>query len=247
MIANMPDFLYEKRLWKKGYSLIAGVDEVGRGCFAGPIVTGCVVFPRHPSPDSAFYIPDSIRIDDSKKMTPRQREKSAEWIKENALAWGIGEISVEKINRVGMAKAAKMCFRKAIANANKKLGFKIDFLLSDAFFISYVPGLPTKRRKNKKGRYYKSSKVDAKKVNGRQLAIINGDEKSSSIAAASIVAKVYRDELMEKLGNRSKYKKYGWTRNKGYGTREHLAAIKKYGTTRYHRKTWIKTWESKLN
>ncbi|HJY98156.1 MAG TPA: ribonuclease HII [Patescibacteria group bacterium] len=227
----MPTFRYEKRLFKKGHKLIAGVDEVGRGCFAGPLVTGCVVFgPEFKSPATSGII-----INDSKKMSPNQRENSNAWIKENAESWGIGEVSAQKINRMGMAKAAKIAFRMAISQARGRLGKPIDFLLADAFFISYVPGLPAKRRKDKKGRYYK-------KTNGRQLAIINGDEKSFSIAAASIVAKAHRDKLMQNLSLRPKYKKYGWGENKGYGTRKHGNAIKKYGITRQHRKAFVNTW-----
>jgi len=256
---KLPNFSFEKKLQKRGYGYIAGVDEVGKGCFAGPVVTGCVVFPpwkrvtrsgghqgRGPElvswrkgPGAAErqdpFIPSGIIINDSKKMRPREREKAAVWIKENALAWGIGEVGAGKINKYGMGKAAKMAFRKSISEARKRLGKPIDFLLADAFFISYVPGLPAKRRKNKKGRFYK-------KANGRQLAIINGDEKSLSIAAASIIAKVYRDKLMLDLGKRPKYRKYGWGSNKGYGTAEHRAAIKKYGLTRQHRKQFVATW-----
>ena len=168
-------------------------------------------------------------------MRPKQRENADKWIRENALSWGIGEIGAGKINKYGMAKAAKMAFRKSISEARKRLGKPIDYLLSDAFFISFVPGLPARLRKNKKGRYYK-------KATGRQLAIINGDEKSVSIAAASIIAKVYRDGLMRKLGKMPKYRKYGWGRNKGYGTLEHRNAIKKYGLTRQHRKQFVATW-----
>jgi ribonuclease HII len=251
---KLPDFSFEKRLNKKGYKFIAGIDEVGKGCFAGPIVTGCVIFPqsfwrvtrsgghqvrgpelrdslrsRHPS------IPMDIVINDSKKMRPKQREKADKWIRKNALAWGIGEVGAGVINSQGMAKAARKAFRISISEARKRLGYPIDYLLSDAFFISFVPGLPAKRRKNKKGRFYK-------KVSGRQLAVVNGDEKSVTIAAASIIAKVYRDRLMLNLGKRPKYRKYGWGRNKGYGTLEHRNAIKKYGLTRQHRKQFVATW-----
>ena len=227
---TLPDFSFEKKLYEKGYKIIAGVDEVGKGCFAGPIVTGCVVFSGQDP-----FIHDGIIINDSKKMRPKQREKADTWIRENALTWGIGEIGAGKINKYGMGKATKMAFRKSISEARKRLGKPIDYLLSDAFFISFVPGLPARRRKNKKGRYYK-------KATGRQLAIINGDEKSVSIAAASIIAKVYRDRLMLDLGKRPKYRKYGWGRNKGYGTLEHRNAIKKYGLTRQHRKQFVATW-----
>ena len=259
---KFPDFSFEQKAVKKGYKFIAGVDEVGKGCFAGPIVTGCVVFPskwvaeaegvsssaRRASVESRtgrasdrthsrypFVIPEGITINDSKKMRPRQRERATVWIKESALAWGIGEVGAGLINSQGMAKATRKAFRLAISNARKRLGKPIDFLLSDAFFISFVPGLPARRRKNKKGRYYK-------KISGRQQAIINGDEKSFSIAAASIIAKVYRDKLMLNLGKRPKYRKYGWGRNKGYGTLEHRNSIKKYGLTRQHRKQFVATW-----
>jgi ribonuclease HII len=234
---QFPNFSYERKLFKNGYKLVAGVDEVGRGCFAGPLITGCVVFPAEFN-NTSFKSSPEVAINDSKKLSPRQREKSAEWIKNNALSWGIGEISTQKINSIGMSKAAKMAFRRAISEARKKLKKPIDYLLADAFFISYVPGLPAKRRKDKKGRFYK-------KANGRQLAIVNGDEKSFSIAAASIIAKVYRDELMQKLAKTPKYNKYGWGRNKGYGTKEHQKAIKKYGITRLHRKAFVNTWLSK--
>jgi ribonuclease HII len=219
-IKNLPNFRFERKLWKKGYKIVAGVDEVGRGSFAGPVVAGCAVFDEN----SKFKIHNlEVRIDDSKRMTAKQREKSEKWIKENALSWGIGEISTTLINRSGMAKATKKAFRKAISETRKKLGKKIDYLLADAFFISYVPGLPKKRR---------------------QLAIIDGDQKSISIAAASIIAKVYRDKLMISLSKQSKYKKYKWGQNKGYGTREHQKAIKKYGITRYHRKKFVNTFLS---
>jgi len=212
----LPNFRFERKLWRKHYKFVAGVDEVGRGCFAGPVVAGCVVFlPQAGAP--------GVRIDDSKKLGPKQREIAEKWIKENALSWGIGEVGAGKINKYGMAKAAKMAFRNAISGARHKLGRPIDFLLADAFFIPYVPGLPARRKK-------------------RQLAIVNGDEKSISIAAASIMAKVYREKLMLKLSKKPKYRKYGWGRNKGYGTCKHQAAIKKYGLTRQHRKVFVETW-----
>ena len=108
-----------------------------------------------------------------------------------------------------------MAFRRAINDASRRLGGRIDFLLIDAFFIPYVRGL---RRKN-------------------QQAIINGDEKSFSIAAASIIAKVERDKEMLRFSR--KYPKYGWGRNKGYGTRQHQEALKEFGITRHHRKAFV--------
>lgn len=204
-----PDFLIEKNQWKKGFKAVAGADEVGRGCFAGPVVAGCVLFPPN-----IQYTKSHILINDSKKLKPRQREIAAKWIKENALSWGIGQASVAEINKLGMGKASKVAFRRAIVNCETK----IDYLLIDAFYIPYVKGL---RRKNQK-------------------AIIDGDEKSISIAAASIIAKVYRDKIMRALSN--KYPKYEWGRNKGYGTRKHQQAIKKFGLTRLHRKVFVQTF-----
>lgn len=218
-MTKLPSFCYEKRLFRKGFDLVLGVDEVGRGAFAGPIVVGAVAF----APITNYKLQKlSVRVDDSKKLSPRQREVAAKWIRGNAQTFGIGEVSASLINRIGMAKATKMAFRRAITSAIRKdikiLGYKANiFLLLDAFYIPYVKGA---RRKN-------------------QLAIINGDEKSLSIAAASIIAKVYRDKIMLGLGKKSKYKKYGWGRNKGYGTKEHRKAIRKYGLTRYHRSDFV--------
>lgn len=212
---KLPDFSNEKRFWRKGFKVVAGVDEVGRGSFAGPVVAAAVAF----APISSLQLPTSnFRITDSKQMKPRERERAARWIKQNSLAWGIAETPASLINRIGMGKAAKVAFRRAIVNCK----LKIDYLLVDAFYIPYVNGL---RRKNQK-------------------AIIDGDQKSISIAAASIIAKVYRDKIMLALSRKAKFKKYGWGRNKGYGTKEHQKTILKYGITRYHRKKFIQTFLS---
>jgi ribonuclease HII len=214
----LPDVSFEKKIWKKGFRVVVGVDEVGRGSFAGPIVAAVAGF----APNSNFdYLRSEklsrrIIINDSKRLTAKQRERSSFWIKRNALCYGIGWASVSQINRLGIKKASEVAFRKAI----KRCGKRVDYLLIDAFYIPYVKGL---RRKNQK-------------------PIIKGDTKSVSIAAASIIAKVYRDKLMQKLGDKSKYRFYGWGRNKGYGTSEHRKAIKKYGMTRLHRKQFVATW-----
>ena len=132
-----------------------------------------------------------------------------------------------------MAKATQKAFRTAISRASVKLKNRIDFLLLDAFFIPYVRQLPIGRKRNKKGKYTKTPK-------SRQIAIVDGDEKCLSIAAASIIAKTYRDKLMISLGKRKRYSKYLWHKNKGYGTKEHISAIKKHGITGYHRRDFIK-------
>lgn len=202
-----PDFYFEKLLSKKGYKFVAGVDEVGRGCFAGPVVAACVVIDKFSK---------QIIINDSKRLSARQRELADKWIRKNALAWGIGEASVAQINRFGIKKATEIAFRKAIKATDRE----IDYLLIDAFYIPHVLGL---RRKNQK-------------------AIIKGDTKSVSIAAASIIAKVHRDRLVSKLGSVAKFRKYEWGKNKGYGTKIHQTAIKKYGVSRYHRSLYVESW-----
>ncbi len=213
----LPDFSLEKRLHNEGYKLIAGIDEVGRGCFAGPVVAGCVVFSR----SSELYISrhSLAIINDSKKLSAKRRKIADKWIRKNAVAFGVGAASVSQINKLGIKKATEIAFRKAI----KDCEIQIDHLLIDAFYIPYVRGL---RRKNQK-------------------AIIKGDTKSVSIAAASIVAKVYRDTLMKNLSKNTKYKKYKWHKNKGYGTKEHQEMIRKYGTCNLHRTTFVATWLSK--
>ncbi|HWA51603.1 MAG TPA: ribonuclease HII [Patescibacteria group bacterium] len=202
----MPDFSYENKLWKKGINVIAGLDEVGRGSLAGPVVTAFVSFNKNTKMN--------ILINDSKKMSAKNRELANNWIKRNAINYGIGKASVAEINRHGIVKATNMAFRRALKNSHTK----VDYLLIDAFYIPNIRGL----RRTK------------------QLPIIKGDSKSYSIAAASIIAKVYRDELMTKLSQNKKYSSYCWHKNKGYGTKEHRDAIAKYGLTNYHRKLFTR-------
>lgn len=194
-----PTLKLEESLWIKGFHRIAGLDEVGRGCFAGPVVVGAVVFPKD------FQMIDGLA--DSKLLKPRQREKLTESIKKQALAWSVAEISVTAINKVGIGKATQMAFRKAIKSLKKSP----DFILIDAFYIKNL---------NRK----------------RQRAVKDGDKICASISAASIIAKVYRDNLMKKL--HKKYPRYGFAKHKGYGTKMHQEAIKKYGLSKVHRKSF---------
>lgn len=191
-----PTFKVEKALWKKGYKYIVGVDEVGRGAFAGPVVVGAVVFTHN------FFPPDDIN--DSKLLKPRRRELLTRIIKKDAYCFSLAEISVWAINKYGIGKATQMAFRKAI----KLLRVKPDYLLIDAFYIKHM------NRKNQK-------------------PIKKGDQKSISIAAASIIAKVHRDKIMKKLSK--KYPQYKFAKNKGYGTKEHQKALKKFGLSKIHR------------
>lgn len=202
----MPNFTFENECWKRGVKLLGGIDEVGRGALAGPVVASCVVFPANFLND----FPSQIIIKDSKKLTPKQRNLANIWIQSNCI-FGIGIASVVEINNYGIVKATHKANRRAI----KSTKIDIEELLIDAF---YIPGI----------------------FKGRQKAIIRGDNLSISIAAASIVAKVYRDELMANLAVKPKYQKYFWQNNKGYGTLTHRNAIKKHGTTNLHRNLFVR-------
>lgn len=192
----LPTLKIENSLWLKGYKLVCGIDEVGRGSFVGPVVAGAVIFSKDTT------VPEGIA--DSKLLKPRQREKVAKEIRSIAQFHAIAEICVNDINKFGIGKATQMAFRKAIKN----LRISPEFVLIDAFYIKHF------NRKNQK-------------------AIKNGDKICTSIAAASIIAKVYRDKLMKSL--HKKFPKYGFAKHKGYGTKLHQNAIKKFGLSKLHR------------
>lgn len=220
---KLPNFSYENEVWARGFKSVAGVDEVGRGSFAGPVVAAAVVFPQN----SKFVIQNSelVYINDSKKLSQKQREVADIWIREHALCFGIGSASVGEINKVGIKKATETAFRRAIRDINRKLKYpSIEYLLIDAFNIPHIPRL---RR-------------------DRQNAIIKGDTKSFSIAAASIIAKVYRDKIMTDLSKQSKFKRYQWAMNKGYGTKKHIESILRHGISNYHRKQFVKTYLGRI-
>lgn len=219
---KFPNFAIERLVWRKGFKVVAGADEVGRGAWVGPVVASAVAFApifnfqfARKAMQSIFK-QQNIRVDDSKKLSVLQREKAEKWIKENALSWGIGEVSASVVNKIGISKASNKAFRAALVDLNKKLkSQKVDFLLIDAFYLPFTKGI---RRKN-------------------QLAIIDGDAKSFSIATSSIIAKVQRDKIMQNFAR--KHPMYSWEKNKGYGTKKHQEAIRKYGLTRLHRKSFV--------
>ena len=207
-----PSFKEEKKIWKKGYEFIIGVDEVGRGSFAGPVVAGAVVFKRN----SKFKEGLLLEINDSKLLSPRKREVLSKEIKREASLYAVSIVGVSKINKVGIGKTTKISIRKVIKTILWKIIEKNKnnssiFVLADGFHIKYIRGIGLIKQK----------------------AIIKGDRKSISIAAASIIAKVYRDRLMRKLNR--KYPGYGFARNKGYGTKFHRDALKRQGLSRVHR------------
>lgn len=194
-----PNLKEERKLKKLGFSNIAGVDEVGRGAFAGPVVAAAAILPEN------FQIPQGFS--DSKQVKPQLRKKLAELIKKQAKAYFVAEVPVSKIDKLGLGKAVQIAFRKAL----KSLAPPAGFVLIDAFYIRHLD------RKNQK-------------------PIIKGDQKSASIAAASILAKVHRDTIMKKLAK--KYPEYKFGKNKGYGTKDHQTAIKKFGLSKIHRKSF---------
>ncbi|ABX27133.1 ribonuclease HII [Lactobacillus helveticus] len=193
--AFLERFSYEKQFWQKG-ELVAGVDEVGRGPLAGPVVTAAVII------DHNF---DLLEVNDSKKLSPEKRLQLYPKILSEAVSVGIGVKSAAVIDQINIYEAD----RQAMAQAVKALDVKPNALLVDAMNVP---------------------------VDLPQIELIKGDAKSNSIAAASIVAKVFRDKLMDDYDKI--YPQYGFPRNAGYGTKEHIDALKKYGPTPIHRKTF---------
>ncbi len=233
---KLPNFYYEKKVWRKGFDVVLGLDEAGRGALAGPLVCGAVCFEKGKWKEILTKVEnEKIKINDSKKLTCLQREKASNWIKKNALSWGVGVASVAEINKLGIAKATFSAFRRSIRDAERRMNKRVNFILVDAFYIPYVANLPMPSKKDRKAN--RGSKN--KKISANQLAIVRGDEKSFSISAASIVCKVYRDRLMDRLFKNRAYKKYNWSKNKGYGTKDHIEALKKYGKTRLHRSLFV--------
>ena len=200
-----PTLRFEKRLWEKGYTRIAGVDEVGRGALAGPVVAAAVIFPRMRRKIHSLH-----DVRDSKLLSAKKRELLAPQLQMMSLQWSVGSASPSEINKFGIVKATFIAMRLAI----KKLKH-VEYVLIDAFYIPYIRGLSRKR----------------------QLAIVKGDARCFSIAAASILAKIHRDELMTRLGKQ--YPQYFLEQHKGYGTLLHRQALKKFGPQPFHRKIFI--------
>ena len=191
--------VYEKKYDDCGY--ICGIDEVGRGPLAGPVVAGAVILPK----DCKI-----LYINDSKKLSAKKREELYDVIMEQAVAVGIGMASPQRIDEINILQATYEAMREAI----QKLSIKPDILLNDAVTIP--------------------------QVDIRQIPIIKGDAKSISIGAASIVAKVTRDRLMEEYA--MVLPEYDFASNKGYGSAAHIAALKQYGPSPIHRSSFIKNF-----
>lgn len=189
-------FNFETELWNQGLKYVAGIDEVGRGPLAGPVVAAAVILPK------TFNLVD---VNDSKQLTDKKRRELFAKIKQQAIAYNFSVISNEVIDEVNIYEATKIAMKDAVS------GLKVQpkHLLIDAMEINTeIP----------------------------QTKLIKGDAKSNSIAAASILAKVTRDNLMIDYNN--EYPEYDFINNDGYGTAKHLLALKKFGITPIHRKTF---------
>ena len=194
---------YERALLAKGCRYIVGVDEVGRGPLAGPVVCAAVIMPL--DEDSLV-----IGVDDSKKLSAKKLEQLAEQIKERALCYHIVEIDEKTIDEINILQATRLGMKKAIEG----LSLQGDTVLTDGNMTLDI-SLP-------------------------QRSVVHGDALSYSIGAASIVAKVHRDALMDEYAKQYPY--YAFEKNKGYGTAEHIKGIKEQGICPIHRKTFTKNF-----
>lgn len=190
-------FEIERTYWAKG-QIVAGLDEVGRGPLAGPIVVAAVILPQD------FNV---VGVNDSKKLSAKKREEYAELIKAKAISYAIVEKSPAVIDQVNISRADELAMREAVG----LLTVKPDCLLVDQIAHKLDVGIP-------------------------EHELIKGDSRSNSIAAASIIAKVYRDQLMAQYAKQ--YPQYGFEKNAGYGTAEHLLALKEYGPCPIHRQSF---------
>ncbi len=207
----LPTDFYEKECLTKGVQFIVGCDEVGRGCLAGPVVAGAVFFDWS-KPEMIEELGRRVRIADSKMLTEVQREESDLAIRGIASGIGLGIVRVEMIDEKNILQASLLAMRKAVAQALEHVSEEIRPFV----FVDGNQRIPYAR-------------FD-------QETVIGGDAKIFSIAAASIIAKVYRDNLMKRLHKR--FPQYGWDENAGYGTPFHKAAIREHGLTPFHRRSF---------
>lgn len=199
----MDNLIYERKYLAEGKKLIAGVDEVGRGPLAGPVVAAAVIMPT----DDII-----VGITDSKKLSAKKRETLSRTIREKAVAVSVFSVSEKEIDEINILQAVKKCMTGAVEG----LSLKPDVVLCDGLDI----GLPFNTE-----------------------YIVKGDFKSYTIGCASIVAKVYRDALMDEYAK--EFPEYGFERHKGYGTKAHIDKIKEIGPCGLHRKTFIKNFWAK--
>ena len=190
----------ETLLRQQGYKHIAGIDEVGRGPLAGPVVAAAVILPEE------FYIPD---IRDSKKTSQKNRTQWSQEIKQEAIAWSVARVEPEQIDLINILQATLL----AMDLAWRGLSVRPDYLLVDG-----------------------KNKVSQQEI--PQLALVKGDNRSVSIMAAAIIAKVHRDAVMEEYHDQ--YPEYGFAKHKGYGTRAHFSALHQHGPCTIHRNSFLR-------
>lgn len=196
---------HERDFYKFGFRHIMGLDEAGRGTWAGPVAVGAVALPLEKANISKLL----KGVKDSKQMTHLQRVATSEAIQEHALAWGVGQASAAEINDLGINPATRLAMRRALDAAKANMNF-----VPDCLFLDYMAW----------------PEVAKQFV---QLSIVGGDQLSLSIAAASVLAKVWRDDYMVEVD--AKYPQYGFAAHKGYGTAAHRDALAEYGPSAEHR------------
>jgi ribonuclease HII len=202
LLPERPDLQFETPLWEAGYRCVAGVDEAGRGSWAGPVSAGAVILPD----DVADVMERLAGVRDSKQMTPSARTYWADQIRAVARAWGVGFASSSEIDDLGILPATRLAVRRAL----EALAVPANYLLVDF--------------------------LELPEVNLAQLALVKGDARSLSIAAASVLAKTARDELLIQLDR--DFPGYGFARHKGYGTAAHREALARLGPSRIHRRSY---------
>ena len=189
---------FEQQFYSDSIQYIVGTDEAGRGCLLGPVYAGAVILPK----DFSHEL-----INDSKKLSEKQREEAYKIIVENAIAWGVGFCTPEEIDEINILNASRVAMERAIENMNHKF----DLIITDCMKMP-------------------KAKVEV-------IDLIHGDAKAQCVAAASIIAKVNRDHVCYELDK--KYPQYNIKKNKGYGTKDHLDALKQYGPVKgLHRFTY---------
>jgi len=200
----------EIQLWRDDYRHIIGIDEAGRGAWAGPVAAGAVCLPAF-DPDLQLKL---AGVRDSKEMTPRQRARLVDVIKSTAITWGVGWATNEEIDQLNILQATCLAMQRALDDAKRRLpDFTPDYILTDSIKWDGLQqmGIPFK-------------------------SIVSGDKLSLTISAASVIAKVWRDEYMRELDQ--KYPQYFFGTHKGYGTAKHLAALQTHKPSPLHRKTF---------
>ncbi len=251
-----PNFNEEKKLWKQGYKFVVGLDEVGRGPLAGPVVASAIIInlinKKHS--DILQNVRMFLGIKDSKKLSEKQREEFYEILtKHSAIRWGIGIVSEKVIDKINILEATKLAMVRAIASLISNFQFPISKSRQ-----SRGLSIESEQIQKPKSKIIKVQNQPLQKIDGRQFSaeagfllidgnfgidstipqksIIKGDEKVFSISAASIIAKVTRDRIMQKMDK--KYPQYGFAQHKGYGTELHIKNLKKFGHCKIHRKTF---------